>query len=209
MYDPLNDKTIGFCPEYYDDMIAGYSKTAIMHPDFLFLGDSITEQGEWPKRLQNKKVINHGIKGDISMSVLRRLDETIRQKPKTVLLMIGVNDLAKGIPESEIVKNTLEIMSRLHHQIPRSTLILQSILPVNPGCFGFDTNFDNGEKIQKINTKLNRAGSDAPFRYLNLHGAFKDENNNLKTEFTTDGVHLNNAGYDHWLSILISEGILH
>ncbi|GAA4279912.1 GDSL-type esterase/lipase family protein [Gaetbulibacter aestuarii] len=207
-YDPQNDKTIGFCPEYYDDMVEAWSKMPVVAPEYLFLGDSITEQGNWVERLQNKTVLNHGIKGDISISVLRRLDETIRQQPKTILLMIGTNDLAKDIPETEVIKNTFEIIRRLHEGLSDTTIFLQSILPVNNTIPAFEARFDNAEAIQNINRALIQPPSELTFNYLDLHEDFKDEHNRLISACTTDGLHLTEKGYQHWLNILKEEGII-
>ena len=207
-YDPLNDKTIGFCPEYYDEMVASWSESKVLKPDYLFLGDSITEQGNWPERVKGSSVVNHGIKGDISISVLRRLDETIRQQPKTILLMIGTNDLAKGISENEVIENTFEIIRRLNHSLQETSIFLQSILPVNNTIPDFEARFDNAEAIQNINRELVRPPSELTFNYLDLHDDFLDEDNKLISAFTTDGLHLNEEGYEHWMGILIDERIV-
>ena len=207
-YDPQNDKSIGYCPEYYDTMVEVWSKIPVVAPEYLFLGDSITEQGDWVKRLKHKTVLNHGIKGDISISVLRRLDETIRQKPKIILLMIGTNDLAKGISKKEVVENTFEIIRRLNDALPETTVFLQSILPVNNRTLNFESRFDNAKAIQAINRQLIQPPSDLNFNYLDLYEDFIDDSNRLISAFTTDGLHLNEKGYTHWLNILREEGII-
>ena len=61
--------------------------------DIVFLGNSITDGGEWNELLANPRVKNRGISGDRSGWLLDRLDPIVGGHPKKLFLMIGVNDL--------------------------------------------------------------------------------------------------------------------
>lgn len=58
--------------------------------DIIFLGNSITNGGEWSELLNNKHVKNRGISGDICMGVYDRLDAVLKGKPAKIFLLIGI-----------------------------------------------------------------------------------------------------------------------
>src|SRR5215470_2383681 len=65
--------TIGFIPEHYSQRIAIFEQEPIDSGRIIFLGNSITEGGNWKKLLDDSTVINRGIGGDITFGVLKRL----------------------------------------------------------------------------------------------------------------------------------------
>ena len=98
--------------------------------DVVMLGDSITEGGDWATLFPRTQVHNHGIGGDDTVGVLRRLDLVTRAQPAKVFLMIGTNDLGKGtLTIDEIVANVEEIVTRIRIENPTSELYVQSVLP--------------------------------------------------------------------------------
>lgn len=70
-----------------------------------FLGNSITDGGEWAELFNNRHVKNRGISADRSGWLLDRLDPIINGHPKKLFLMIGTNDLAVGIAPEEVAAN--------------------------------------------------------------------------------------------------------
>ena len=58
--------------------------------EILFLGDSITDGGEWQELFNNKKVKNRGISGDITDGVLDRLGEVISARPGKSLYLFNI-----------------------------------------------------------------------------------------------------------------------
>ena len=61
--------------------------------EIIFLGDSMTEYGEWVEFFGNPNIKNRGIAGDMTDGILDRLDEVTASSPSQLFLMIGVNDL--------------------------------------------------------------------------------------------------------------------
>ena len=55
--------------------------------EIIFLGDSITEQAEWPELLGSLRVKNRGIGADTTIRIIRRLDEVLSSVPSKVFLM--------------------------------------------------------------------------------------------------------------------------
>ena len=49
--------------------------------DIIFIGNSITDGGEWSELFNDLRVKNRGISGDISAGVIKRIDEVVKRKP--------------------------------------------------------------------------------------------------------------------------------
>ncbi|QKZ15828.1 hypothetical protein HU175_19850 [Spirosoma sp. KUDC1026] len=62
--------------------------------EIIFLGNSISDFGEWAELFDDPHVKNRGISGDLSFGVLARLGEVTASKPAKIFLLIGINDLA-------------------------------------------------------------------------------------------------------------------
>lgn len=115
---------------YYYDFTSQYDQAVrIDKADICFVGDSLTQLGLWSEFFPGRTVIYRGIGSDVSEGVLNRLDSVVDHRPDIVFLMIGVNDLGKGIPEAETVGNVRKIVSSLSASLSDATMVIQSVLP--------------------------------------------------------------------------------
>lgn len=166
--------------------------------EIIFLGDSITEGCNWSEMLQNPKVINRGISGDVSQGILDRLDEVTESFPAKIFLLIGINDLARGIPAEDILANVKRFIAKVRQKTPDTEIYLESLLPVNPDFKDFPDHTDKGLEIIRFNRVLERMAKDYKCGYVDLYEAFVDRDNKLDPEYSHDGLHLNGAGYAVW-----------
>ncbi|NEO34771.1 MAG: hypothetical protein F6K36_31190, partial [Symploca sp. SIO3C6] len=58
------------------------------------------------------------------------------------------------------------------------------------------------QQIQNLNQQLAIIADEEGVDYLDLVSIFSDAEGNLRTDFTTDGLHLNDDGYRVWASAL-------
>jgi hypothetical protein len=86
--------------------------------EIIFLGNSITDFGEWAISWQNKHVKNRGISGDNMFGVLARLEEVVSSKTAKVFIMMGIKDISKEIPDSVIIKNYKKIILKIRTSAP-------------------------------------------------------------------------------------------
>ena len=100
--------------------------------DIIFLGNSITNGGEWAELLGNPHAKNRGISGDTTQGVLDRLSTITKGKPSKIFLLIGTNDLSRGKSVDEVAKNVEKIVERVKRESPATKLYVQSVFPVNP-----------------------------------------------------------------------------
>jgi len=166
--------------------------------DIIFLGDSITEYGQWEELMAHPKVKNRGIAGDTSWGLMRRLDGITESQPSSIFLMIGVNDFL-FTNNREIIDNYHKIVQQIKTQAPECQLILQSILPIN--AQEKNTVFDN-KRILEVNQAIQSIAKSEGLVYLDIHQKLLDDDGQLAAKFTADGVHINGKAYSIWKSIV-------
>lgn len=200
--------TIPFIMEHHNNRLKQFEQEPMKTGQIIFLGNSITEGGNWHQLFPNHNVVNRGIGGDIAHGILRRMDEIIKRQPSKLFLLIGINDIGKDIPEAVIADNISKIISRLKKESPKTEIIVQSILPINPEYPKFPQHYDKQFRVLMTNQLIYKVCKDQDVRFLNLFPYFLDNRQRLKSELTGDGLHLNAEGYGLWVEILKSEGLM-
>ena len=163
----------------------------------VFMGNSIT-QG-WielhPEFFAGRPYINRGISGQTTPQMLVRFRaDVIALKPKVVVILAGVNDIAGNTGPStlEMIMDNLISMSELA-TVNRIRVVLSSVLPAydfpwKPGQFPAD-------KIVSLNKMIKEYADQNGLIYLDYYTSTVDSRRGLKAELTEDGVHPTLAGY--------------
>jgi lysophospholipase L1-like esterase len=170
--------------------------------EIIFLGNSITAGGNWSEIFQDLRVKNRGISGDVTEGILFRLEEITESKPAKIFLLIGINDLSRGIEVDSIMNNYRKIVNKIMQDTPETQIYIQSVLPVNDNFEYFNNHTDKGELIILINNKLIELADKFKHTYIDLFSSFANDQGKLKAEYTLDGLHLTGEGYVLWKSIL-------
>jgi lysophospholipase L1-like esterase len=193
---------------YYEQKVTLFRLLPNTKGEIVFLGNSITDIGEWAEIWQNKKVRNRGISGDNTFGVLARLDEITSAKPVKVFIMIGINDIAKETPDSVVIANYKKIINRIQTESPKTKIVVQSILPTNNDFTEFKRHQNKTDHIVFINTALENYCKQIGLVYVDLYTAFLDTNKKLDKKYTNDGLHINGYGYMRWKEILVEMGLM-
>lgn len=194
--------TIPFIPEHTTQRLEQFKKEPITTGGIIFLGNSITEMGNWIKLLNDTTVVNRGIGGDITFGVLKRLDDVTVRRPKKLFILIGINDIGKDIPDSVIAYNYFEIIRQVHAKSPGTKIFVQSILPLNTMHANFPQHYNKAEHIPIVNAMLKAQATAMNYTYITLTPLFADKDGRLKNELTFEGLHLKPEAYVIWVEYL-------
>ncbi|RPD40890.1 GDSL-type esterase/lipase family protein [Chitinophaga barathri] len=187
---------------YYQDRMKLYNQLNDQPADILFLGNSITERGEWQELLPGRKVANRGIGGDNTFGVLARLDGVIQQQPKKIFLLIGINDIGRSLPTEVSLNNYRRILTRLTQGLPKTKIIVQCVLPLNEAKLPYAYLKGKAHMVKAMNEGIVKLAEEFSLTYLNLHELFADEKGELKADYTKDGIHLLPGAYVDWVNWL-------
>ncbi len=182
---------------------------AAKKPDDLavLVGDSLSLWFPPELLLSERTWLNQGISGETSAGLLNRLELFDNTQPEVIFVMIGINDLIRGVKDETILANQQLIIDYLQRVHPRSKIVVQSILPhggKNVTWEGRDRLLAvSNKRIRKINEQLKAIAEDEGVTYLDLYPLFADSDGNLNTELSTDGLHLSPKGYLIWRNALL------
>lgn len=188
---------------YYEQRKSLFEALPDTKGEIIFLGNSITDGGEWTELFNNKNVKNRGISGDISAGVLNRLPEITSSKPSKVFLLIGINDLARNISVDSLFGNICLIAGTIRKQSPGTKVYIQSILPVNDSFGMFKEHTSKASQIIETNNLLRDWCTKTEFTFVDLYSRFKNnDNDRLNPKYTNDGLHLMGDGYVFWTEMI-------
>ncbi len=189
---------------FYYQRASLFESLPITSKDIVFLGNSITNGGEWCELFNNKHVKNRGISGDITMGVYDRLNPILKGKPVKIFLLIGINDVARGTSADTIVKRIGMIVNKVKKDSPRTKLYLQSVLPVNDYYHMFNDHTSRWQVVKQINDQLVKLSEKEHLNYIDLYSYFVDqETGKMNIEYSNDGLHLLGKGYLLWRDVVL------
>ncbi|HEY1160468.1 MAG TPA: SGNH/GDSL hydrolase family protein [Terracidiphilus sp.] len=161
----------------------------------VFMGDSITEGWKLAGSFPGKPYINRGISGQTTPQMLVRFrQDVIALKPKVVVILAGINDIAgnTGPMTLEQTEDNLASMAELataHH----IRMVLCSVMPAFD--FPWSPGMTPAPKVVALNAWIKTYAAENGYVYVDYHTAMKDERDGLPAKLSADGVHPLPAGY--------------
>lgn len=174
--------------------------------NILFIGDSLTEWGNWSTLFPDAEIMNLGKAGDTTTDILSRMSEIISQHPSKIFLMIGINDLGNGESVSSVANNLEEILKQLRKSWESLSFFVYKVLPIGEDSW-VNTSFNNA-KINELNIEIKRLAGIYNCTLIDMSKSFSAFNGRLHSTLTNDGLHLNEKGYQTWKNE-IAEYIIH
>ena len=169
----------------------------------VFLGNSITEGFSLDEFFPKNTPLNRGIIGDHIDGLLERLDSSaVLLNPSRIYLLIGINDIGRGDSDSLIMARYVTLLSRLKNDLPHTPVFINSILPTSAKWSNCPR-----EKIERLNNSLKKITESYQFNWIDLYALFVSEDGYIRDELTSDGLHLNNYGYNIWYKQLKLTGL--
>ena len=110
---------------YGDSLVAGYGLSA---------GEGFPEQLQQALTAagRNVKVLNAGVSGDTSAGGLARLEWALSDRPDAVIIVLGGNDMLRGLDPQQTRENLFQILTRLR-QDNIKILLCGMLAPINLG----------------------------------------------------------------------------
>lgn len=158
------------------------------HYDVVFMGDSLTEGGNFEKVLKGSK--NAGVGGDYIYSTEDVIPIVVNYNPRKIYLMIGTNSL-RDYPYEDCeyqYKNLIKLLTKI---FPNTEIVVESVLPKS----------FTDDKIVRFNEFLKSVCAEYGLRYIDLYSKYS-VGGLLPPTVTVDGVHLSPSGYNKWYEFI-------
>lgn len=164
----------------------------------VFMGNSITEGwiDKHPDFFSGKPYVNRGISGQTTPQMLLRFRaDVINLKPAVVVILAGTNDIAGNTGPStlEMIMDNLISMAELA-KANNIKVILSSVLPAYD--YPWRPGLEPWEKIAELNEMIKTYSEKNGILYLDYYSSMADDRGGMINDYTYDGVHPNEAGYD-------------
>ena len=175
------------------------NQISVIEPDIIFIGDSIVEYYPLQELLgTTKTIVNRGIRGYQTGLLLDNLDAHLYgDAVDQIVILIGTNDIGKDIPMTQALTNLESVIQSISRDYPLSQIKLVSILPVHQGEEYKQTVYiRTNEKIRVWNQAYQElASAYMQVEYVSVFENLLDQEGQLKSDYTTDGLHLSVSGY--------------
>ncbi len=163
----------------------------------VYMGNSITEA--WaqmsPDFFADNKYVNRGISGQTTPQMLLRFrQDVIALKPKVVVLLCGINDIAGNTGPStlEMIEGNIMSMAELA-KANKIKMILCSVLPANH--FKWKPALQPADSVIALNKWISAYTHSHHLEYVDYYSQMVDTEKGLKAAYTYDGVHPTINGY--------------
>ncbi len=166
----------------------------------IMIGNSLTDWFD-PSVLEEPKLLNMGISGDMTGPLLHRLHQATKLKPEKMFIEIGINDVIERVDNEVITANWEKIIAQVKKESPGTQVFFLSLMPVDlPGTV---LRWDNAvnKTVVELNDELKKICTRSGVTYVDMHSGLVSEGR-LKKEYSKDGVHFTPAGYAVWEQIL-------
>lgn len=157
----------------------------------VFFGDSQIDLWWMSPYFGSLPIINRGISGDWATKAVDRFDnDALAPKPRTVLILIGTNDIGHAQPIDAISDSIHTMVEKAVNS--NANVILCSILPV-AGKFIDNHSLNDVLELNRCIKKISDEHENTLF--VDLFTPLSDEHGMFRKELTRDGLHPNKSGY--------------
>lgn len=189
--------------EYWHQRTSLFDILPVGTDDIVFLGNSITDGGEFAELFGMDNVKNRGISSDVVGGVEKRLGQVVSGHPKKIFLLIGINDVSHGLSAERIAAECERLVCRIRTESPETRLYVQSVMPVNNDFLRYKNLLGREGVIPELNERLAGISEKHGAVYIDLWPVLADPaTGKLRREFTNDGLHLTGKGYKVWTGFI-------
>ena len=176
--------------------------------EVVFMGNSITDS--WirvdPDFFEQNGFLDRGISGQTTVQMLARFrSDVIELKPQVVVILAGINDIARnnGPIELENVFGNIVSMCELA-KFNGIRVVLCSVLPCDR--FSWRPEIKPAAAVAELNTMLRQYAAEHKIPYVDYHAALDNGSGGLDARISRDGCHPTLYGYT-LMEPMVVEGI--
>lgn len=189
---------------YYDHLIAMWAESLKpQEPEIAFYGDSRVALLDWSAEYPLSKVVNLGVGGDRVWNLLKRLPLLEALDIKTCFLAIGINDLTSSHFDKVAFRAEYDtLLSKLGDM--DVAVYVQTIVGITTHKSNFSRKQvrDVSKRVLAANEIIWELAETHGMDVIDLAGVMNNEDGSLKGEYSSDGIHYNQAGNDAWVALL-------
>ncbi len=175
--------------------------------EILFVGSSLMEQFPIYELLLDynvrKTIYNRGIGGFTTYELEEVLDTLVFElEPSKIFINIGTNDInLPNFTTRGLIERYENILRKIMKRLPKTRIYVMAYYPVN-GVYDYGNDFmkealkvRSNEKINEVNQAVSCMAERLNLCYIDVNENLKDEDGNLKHNYSIEGMHMYADGY--------------
>jgi len=188
-------------PALWEGTIRGFDREPVVGRAVVFIGSSsIRFWQSLASDMAPLPALNRGFGGATAAGVAHYARRIFARTPdpRAIVFYAGVNDLAWGVSEDEVVADVERFVAVCREVAPRAPVYLLS-LQLTP------SRRRSWPKVRRINDRLASMASRSAggVRYVDVASSVLDAAGRPRRElFVFDGIHMNPEGYALWTAVL-------
>lgn len=178
--------------------------------DSYTIGTSVTAAESWPSQLvervpQLQLTANLGVNGYSTDEVIEdELPQLQDLRPQFVTLLIGVNDVVRGMPEERYAANLVLILDELVAQLPADRILCVATpdYTVTPQGAAFGSPDQQRARIVRFNRRLGEACGARGLKFVPEIFAISEAAATDRSMVAADGLHPSGLQYARWVGAI-------
>ncbi|UCG15746.1 MAG: hypothetical protein JSV19_10670 [Phycisphaerales bacterium] len=185
--------------KHYHERMQVFANETVEPGGIVFLGSSHLEWFDTDKFLPGHRIVNRGIASDRlgigDRGILHRLDVSVFDcRPSFILFQNGINDLGElarqGEPSlDEIFECYEQVVAAIRRRLPHVPVCIVNELPTT-GRFACCVPF-----VPPLNAHIRHVAQTYGCLHVDFYRDVVNDDGELRSELTYDGLHLNEQGY--------------
>ena len=177
----------------------------VMDENVVFLGDSLTSMYQVEDYFTSHNVINSGVSGESTNEVMTSLKERVFiYNPSKVFILIGTNDFDEEnhgpYNEDVTIENIRTIIKEIKTNRKFAEIYVESVYPINNSDDDRIKHWligdRNNDSISSLNKRIKKLAKEEKINYVNVYDKLLNEDGLLNIDYTTDGLHISETGYE-------------
>lgn len=182
----------------------------VIKGQILFTGSSLMEQFPVAEIARNhgldKIIYNRGIGGYTTDDFISEIDTVLFDlAPSKVFINIGTNDMNEREDGEDwnqhLLTNYELILKQIKERLPETEVYMMTYYPVNPTAPGSENiahmlKIRTNDNLNMVNKQMNELAQKFGYHFIDANEGLRDENGNLKAEFTKEGLHMFANAYE-------------
>jgi len=178
--------------------------------DSYTIGTSVTDGERWPDQLVERVpgvelVGNPAVNGYTSLDLINEeLPQLDALQPELVSILIGVNDVVQGVPDSQYAGNVAIILEELLTRLPPNRILCVATpdYTVTPSGESFGDPVQQSDAIVRANAILREACESRQVRFVPEIFEISQTARDDRTLVADDGLHPSGAQYRLWVDVI-------
>lgn len=179
--------------------------------DSYTIGTSIVPADTWPQQLVDRSGGNLVLSGNLATNaftsedlILHQLPQLDALRPELVSVLIGVNDVVQGVPESTYADNVAFILDDLLGRLPANRIVAVATpdYTVTPMGAAFGSPARMRAQIERFNSVFREAAESRGIAFVPEIFAISQKAADDPSLVAEDGLHPSGAQYGLWVDVI-------